>query len=98
MGVREVTDEEKADRTKFYFNKTQDLIYMGLNVQFLIFFLSSTDKRNDGKLKSYEDLRKYRDSVLWGSKMAGERLPSSFYEEMELYLGAYKKKFANAKK
>jgi hypothetical protein len=30
--------------------------------------------------------------------MAGERLPSSFYEDMEIYLGAYKKKFAHAKK
>jgi hypothetical protein len=46
VGVREVTDEEKADRTKFYFNKTQDLIYTGLNVQFLIFsFLPRQTKR-----------------------------------------------------
>jgi hypothetical protein len=63
-----------------------------------LFFPFCQDKRNDGKLKSYEDLRKYRDSVLWGSKMAGERLPSSFFEEMEIYLGAYKKKFAHARK
>ena len=50
MGVRELRDEERADRTKFHFNKTHDLIYTGLNVQFLVFFLSSTDKRTDGKL------------------------------------------------
>jgi hypothetical protein len=98
MGVREVSDVEKADRMKYYFNKTQDLIYTGLNVQFFIFFISSTDKRTDGKLKSYQDLRKYRDAVLWGSKMAGERLPSSFFAETETYLSAYKKKFAQAKK
>lgn len=98
IGVRELTAEEVADRTRYHFDKTEDLIYTGLNVQFLIYFLSSTDKRTDGKLKSYEDLRKYRDAVLWGSKMAGERLPSSFYEDMEIYLGAYKKKFAHAKK
>ena len=30
--------------------------------------------------------------------MAGERLPSRFYEEMDIYLGAYKKKFAQARK
>ena len=49
-------------------------------------------------LKSCKDIRKFRDTVLWGSKMAGDRLPSSFYDEIEIYLGAYKKKFAQAKK
>jgi hypothetical protein len=99
IGVRDVTVEERGDRTRFYFEKKQDLIYRGLNVQYLIFFLSSTDKRKgDGKLKSYQDLRKYRDCVVWGAKMAGEQLPSSFFEDMETYLTAYKKKFAQAKK
>jgi hypothetical protein len=85
MGVRELTTEEISDRARHHFDNTEDLIYYsGLNVQFLIYFLSSTDKRSDGKLKSYEDLRKYCDAVLWGSKMAGERLPSSFYEDMEI--------------
>ena len=85
MGVRELTIEEISDRARHHFDNTKDLIYYsGLNVQFLIYFLSSTDKRSDGKLKSYEDLRKYCDAVLWGSKMAGERRPSSFYEDMEI--------------
>ena len=41
MGVRDLTAEECGDRTKFYFEKKQDLIYTGLNVQYFIFFLSS---------------------------------------------------------
>jgi len=98
IGVRQLTQEEISDRTKYFFNKTEDLIYTGLNVQFLMYFLSSTDKRADGKLKSHEDLRKYRDSVLWGAKVAGQHLPSSFYDAMEVYLAAYKKKLATAKK
>ena len=98
LGVRQLTQEEIGDKGRYYFNHTEDLVYTGLNVQFLICFLSSTDKRNDGKLKSCEDIRKYRDAILWGSKMAGDRLPSSFYDEIEIYLGAYKKKFAQAKK
>ena len=98
IGVRQLTEEEKADKTKYFFNQTEDLIYTGFNVQFFMFFLSSTDKRADGKLKSHEDLRKYRDAVLWGAKIAGHHLPSSFYDSMEVYLQAYKKKFATAKK
>ena len=98
IGVRALTQEEIADRTKYYFKEKEDLIYTGLYVQFFMFFLSSTDKRADGKLKSHEDLRKYRDAVQWGAKSAGEHLPSSFYDSMEVYLIAYKKKLASAKK
>jgi len=50
IGVCELTEEEMADRTKYYFKEKEDLIYTGLNVQFFMFFLSSTDKRADGKL------------------------------------------------
>jgi hypothetical protein len=62
------------------------------------YFLSSTDKRDDGKLKSYQDIRKYRDAILWGAQSADERLPSRFFEEMDVYLRAYKNKFAQARK
>ena len=89
IGVRQLTQEEVADRTRYHFNYREDLIYTGLNVQFFMYFLSSTDKRSDGKLKSHEDIRKYRDAILWGSKIAGQHLPSSFYDSMEVYLTAY---------
>ena len=66
IGVRPVTPEELADRNKYYNkNDTEDLQYTGLNVKYLIYFLSSTEKREDnGKLKSQSDARKYRDAVL----------------------------------
>jgi len=97
-GVRVVTDEMRADVSKYYFDKKEDLIYSGLNVNFLMYYLASTDKNADGKLKSKGDIRKYRDAVSWGSKMAGEPLPSDFYQDMTRYIGAYNKKFAQAKK
>ena len=98
IGVRQLPDEEIAETTRYMFGEKEDLIYTGINAQFIVVFLSSTDKRADGKLKSYEDVRKYRDSVLWGAKVSGERMPSQFYESMDTYLSAYKKKFASAKK
>jgi len=98
VGVRQLEDDEIAETSRYMFGQKEDLIYTGINAQFLIVFLSSTDKRADGKLKSFEDMRKYRDSVLWGAKVAGERMPTLFYESMDTYLGAYKKKFASAKK
>lgn len=97
-GVRTLTQEEISDRTKFYFGKKKDLVYFGFNVQLLLYFYAATDRRADGKLKSHDDLRKYRDCILWGAKMAGERLPTKFYDSTEVFLRAYKKKIAAQKK
>jgi hypothetical protein len=56
------------------------------------------DTKKDGKLKSFQDIRKYRDAILWGSKVADERMPQTFYEKTDIYLMAYKKKFIFEKK
>ena len=45
VGIRALTPEAIGDERRYHFNKKEDLIYSGLNVQFLILFLSSTDKR-----------------------------------------------------
>ena len=50
------------------------------------------------KLKSHQDIQKYKDAIQWGTQVAGERLPRSFYEEMDKYLSAYKKKVVQARK
>lgn len=98
VGIRVLTPEEISDRTKFYFGKQEDLVYSRFNVEVLLFFYSDSDRRADGKLKSHDDLRKYRDCLLWGAKMAGERLPPGFYERTEVFLRAYKKRIAQQKK
>jgi hypothetical protein len=99
IGVKQVSEEELRDESKFYYNRYKtDLIYQGMNVNYVLNFLISTERRNDGKLKSYQDIRKYRDAILWGAKVSGERLPQQFYEQIDVYLGAYKKKFVIAKK
>ncbi len=99
IGVKQVSEEELRDESKFYYNRYKtDLIYQGMNVNYILNFLILTERRNDGKLKSYQDIRKYRDAILWGAKVSGEHLPQQFYEQIDVYLGAYKKKFVIAKK
>jgi hypothetical protein len=66
-------------------------------------FLSSTKVKkidDDGNeiLKSPEDLRKYGDAVMWGAQIAGQRLPTEYYEEMDRFKASYKKEYAGAKK
>jgi hypothetical protein len=88
-----VTEDDLNNRTKFYFQRYKsDLKYSGINVDYVLHFLMQNDTKADGKLKSFQDIRKYRDAILWGSKVADERMPQAFYEKTHIYLEAYKKK------
>jgi len=99
VGVRQVTEEEGTDETKYFYDwwYKQDIIYSGINDRFLLHFLVSAKKKEDGKYKSFEDMRKYKDAIMWGAKVQGERLPSSFYETFDMFLAAYKKEFRKGK-
>jgi hypothetical protein len=56
------------------------------------------DAKANGKLKSFQDTRKCRDAMLWGSKVANERMPQTFYEKTDVHLEAFKKTFNHEKK
>ena len=100
LGVRQVDQDEGCDPTKFFYNSLyqRDLIYKGLNVKFVVGFLMANEKKENGKLKSFTDIRKYKDAILWGSSIANVPLPRSFYREIEVYLTAFKKKVVSARK
>ena len=99
IGTRLVNTAELQDITKFHFNRYKyDLIYKGLNVKYVLHFLMSTKTKSNGKIKGYQDMRKYKDAIMWGANVSGERLPISFYEEFDKFLGSYKKIFIKAKK
>lgn len=106
IGVKSVRHEDLTDETKYFFHGsgrskegfTEDIIYAGLNVDYVLHFLASNKLRHDGKVKSFQDLRKYKDAILWGSETAGERLPMQFYTQIDLFLQAYKKEYQQAKK
>ena len=100
VGVKKVSEQDQHDESKFFFsgNYKVDLIYTGLNYKFVLDFLMNTKYKKNGKLKSNQDTRKYKDAILWGAMIAGERLPTKFYEEMDKYLASYKKLVIDAKK
>ena len=99
VGVREVGEEELNDETKFFYGRYKlDLMYPGLNYKFVLHFLLSTKMKKDGNFKSYPDLRKYKDAIMWGAKIAKQRLPTAFYESFENFLAAYKNELAQGKK
>jgi hypothetical protein len=99
VGVREVSQDELLDETRYYFGRfKEDLIYIGMNSEFLKHFLVKIKWKLDGKLKGVDDLRKYKDAVMWGAKTAGMRLPTSFYEMIDKFLGGLKKEYVAEKK
>ena len=52
----------------------------------------------NGKQKQYDDIRKYKDAILWGSSVLNEPLPVSFHQEIESYLAGYKREVVKVKK
>jgi hypothetical protein len=99
VGVQEVSEEDLSDRTKFYFQRYKfDLKYSGINVDYVLHFLMQNDTKANGKLKSFQDMRKHRDAMLWGAKVADKRMPQTFYEKTDIHLEACKKKFVHERK
>jgi hypothetical protein len=45
-----------------------------------------------------DDLRKYKDAIMWGAKQVNALLPAKFYEMFDNFLGGYKKEWMQAKK
>jgi hypothetical protein len=65
---------------------------------YFIKFLMAMKKKENGNFLSFSDLRKYKDAILWAASMAEERLPTTFYEEIEKFLKGYKKEFVKARR
>jgi hypothetical protein len=78
-GVRELSEEECCDASKYHHNNKHDLIYTGLNVMAVKAFLSELKRKENGTIVSYSHFRKFYDAILFGAEMAGNALPPSFY-------------------
>ena len=88
QGTYLLTDEQKADPTKYYFQNDRDLHYQGLNVKMVIAHCSNKKVKANGKLISPSDLSKYGDAIKWGATMAGEVLPTEFHVEFESFINS----------
>ena len=97
-GTRALSDEERKDEMLHYHKCTRDLIYEGLNVEFVLAYMAANKiKPSNNKMYSFSHMRKMHDAILFGSKMVKQRMPSSYYSEMESFLASFKKEVARAK-
>ena len=100
VGVRNVSEDDQKNKALYYFDGAfkQDIIYTGLNVTLFLKFLIFKKDLGDGKVMSFNDIRKYKDAIIWGCKIAKEPLPENFYREIDDYLHGYKKLTVQKKK
>ena len=98
VGVRALTEAELTDPDMYWWKNKHDLVYEGLNVKIIKAFLAFKKKKINGKTASHVQIRKYNDAIIYGAKEAKQRLPIIYYEEMEKFLGAFKKETTTAKK
>ena len=98
VGVQPLSEVDLGDIDKFYHNNKYDLIYDGLNVKFIKAFFGKIKTKENGNLCSFVHIRKYKDAILWGAKVAKCALPSSFYLETERFLNSFKKEAKKAAK
>lgn len=81
----------------FHWKNKYDLVYNGLNSNFLKAFLTTKIKKVNGKTCSYPQIRKYFDAVMFGAREAKERLPVCFYDCQKHFLASFRKQTAKAK-
>ena len=67
-------------------------------MKFVVKFWMDNKHLKDGFLKSLMDTRKYKDAIMWGAGIAGQKLHTSFYDATEKYLKSYKKLAVKARK
>ena len=96
--VRSLTEAELSSKLQFHHKNKQDLIYNEVSYDVFKAFLTTKQNKEDDKVMSHINVRKFRDAVKWGAAEAKQRLPLDFEFEVKGYLDSYKKITARARK
>ena len=64
----------------------RDMIYHGLNVDFVLAFFAGTKEKKDRLGNIYSDFhfRKFNDAILCGAHTLGHNLPSTYFTEYKV--------------
>ena len=90
-----LTDEQKADKLKYY-KGTHDFVYPKLDVNIIKAFISAhkirgTSSNGEPIFHGYDNLHKYKDAVLFGSKRVNSPLSTQYNLGMKSFLDSLKK-------
>ena len=103
--VRKVPRSEyKNESNWFYANRPrvgpfkEDLRYDKISPDYYKHFITEIMIKEDGNHRLADNVRKFRDAIMWGAKTAKQFTPSAFHGDIETFHKAFKKKHANARK
>ena len=101
--VRKVPlDECNNESNWFYANRPrvgpfkEDLRYDETSADYHKHFLGEIMIKEDGNYRSADDVRKFRDAIMWGAKTAKQFTPPAFCGAVETFHKAHKKQHADA--
>jgi len=66
VGVICLTEDDRAGSDQFWNKNGRDLVYTGLNINFMNAFLAQAKMKANGRMCSNLNIRKYKDTILWG--------------------------------
>ena len=93
-----LSQEERNDAMKFYYNSDRDIVYNGLRVDMVIAFMAANKTKPNGKCYSHTHMRKVHDALLFGSKRLKLSLSTEYHTEMESFLQSFNKEATDAQK
>jgi hypothetical protein len=92
-----LSEEKQADPELFHYNNRHDLKYQGMNVAIILAFFATKKTKTNRKTTLFSHIQKYHDAILFRAAKVKERLPTSYFNEMEKFLKGFKKECATAK-
>jgi hypothetical protein len=66
-GAGALSDDEKKDPVLYHFTNNWDIIYKGLNVNFVLAFLVMKKTKANSEMSSVSDISKYNDAIKFGA-------------------------------
>lgn len=97
-GVVQISQEMLDNPNFCQHNNTEDLAYAGINVALIKAFLGSVKRKANGKICSYEHIRKFHDAILFGAEQAEEILPRLYHQSIHSFIDSFKKESVKAKR
>ena len=95
--------KEQCEDKQLYYKSTHDFNYSILEPELIKAFLSANkvkavDSEGNEKYYSFDNLRKYKDAILFGAKRAKVKLSDKFQVDMNSFIDSWKKENQAAKK
>jgi hypothetical protein len=90
-------EQQKQERRSFQYKNMHDLVYRGINIQYVKAFLAQKKKKENGNTCSFVHIPKYHNAIIFGTERVGVALTPSYLLEMKKFLASFLKEMKQTK-